>query len=197
MIRRTFAILILGFLLWAPLSAQVVKPAPGELVPWQSTFQAVAGDAWLWRASQVRAESGFNPRATSPVGARGGAQFMAATWKEQERKKRIPPGSDPCNPHAFIPAQHYYMLDLEAFARVRGMRTDRGIRDAGHGAYNAGSGSLQRAIWAAASIGLISRPGTEDAWLQALPLVTGKHAGETNGYLRNINGFHADYMRRL
>ena len=37
---------------------------------------------WLLLKAQARAESNFNPRARSPVGALGLTQFMRATWSE-------------------------------------------------------------------------------------------------------------------
>ena len=196
---RVLGRLILVFLCLVGCSgfSQVVKPAPGELVPWQAIFQRVAGPSWTWRAAQVRAESGFNPYARSGVGAQGGAQFMPKTWSQMIAARAIPPGSDPHDPKAFIPAQHYYMTDLESFARKRGFETDRGIRDAAHGSYNAGPGSIQKAKRLADSIGLLSTPGTEDAWLKALPRVTGQaHSAETQGYVARINKYHSELEAR-
>lgn len=56
---------------------------------------------------QIRAESGFNPRAQSPVGAKGLMQFMDPTWAE------IAPGQDVFNPEAAIEAGCKYMAALQ------------------------------------------------------------------------------------
>lgn len=179
--------------------ALLAQPLPGELVPWQKTFQEVAGPEWLWRASQVRAESNFNPRAVSPVGAFTIAQFMPATWEEQKRKGRIPKDAGADDIPAAIVAQNFYMLDQARLMMVRGrLTTPQGIRDASHGSYNAGGGNILQAIWKADALGIPSTPGTEDAWAKTLPLVTGKHAKETTTYVfLRINVFQADYVRRL
>jgi soluble lytic murein transglycosylase-like protein len=56
-------------------------------------------------AAQLHAESGFNPLAVSPAGARGIAQFMPGT----ARAYRLP---DPFEPAAAIQAQARLMRDL-------------------------------------------------------------------------------------
>lgn len=164
------------------LLAAVPRPLPGEIVPWQGLFIAAAGPRWIDRAAQAQAESGFNPRAVSQVKGKDGqwhpcayglTQFTPPTWAIWGK------GKDPYDPAASIDAQHRYMLWLEA-------------RCGGHlnpalGAYNAGLGSVQKAQRVAASLGL---PG-EDAWLQALPRVTGEHARETQGYIVHNTTFRA------
>lgn len=180
------------------LLSQPGKPLPGELVPWQAEFQRIAGSEWLWRACQVKAESNFNPRAVSPVGAFTAAQFMPGTWREQKQKRRIPQDAGPDDIPAVLTAQNYYMLDQERLMRVRGrLTTPRGVRDGAHGSYNAGAGNILAAIRQADALGIPSTPGTEDAWMRALPLVTKAHAIETITYVGRINGYHADYTRRL
>ena len=152
--------------------------AASREVPFQATFRAVAGPRWIDRAAQAQAESAFNPRAVSPMGARGIAQFMPATWATWA------PGADPFDPVAGIRAQHRYMLWLEA-------------RCAGHldpalGAYNAGLGNIRKAQRLADQLGL---DGTE-AWLRALPRVTGAiHARETTGYLDRNRRFREQIRR--
>ncbi len=140
-------------------------------VPFEASFRAVAGPRWVDRAAQVQAESAFNPRAVSPVGARGLAQFMPATWAEWA------PGADPFDPLAAIRAQHRYMLWLEARCG--------GDLDPALGAYNAGLGNLRRAQRLSDSLGL-----PRGAWLRVLPRVTGAaHAAETAGYLTRNRRF--------
>jgi Transglycosylase SLT domain/D-alanyl-D-alanine carboxypeptidase/Putative Flp pilus-assembly TadE/G-like len=56
-------------------------------------------------AAQLLAESGFNPRAVSPVGALGIAQFMPATARSYGLR-------DPFDPVAAIDAQAHLMSDL-------------------------------------------------------------------------------------
>lgn len=72
---------------------------------------AIARAAQRWDVSaqllsaQIYAESGFNPNATSTVGARGIAQFMPATARAYGLK-------DPSNANAAIDAQAHLMHDL-------------------------------------------------------------------------------------
>src|SRR4029079_10480112 len=56
-------------------------------------------------AAQLMAESGFNPRAVSPAGALGIAQFIPATGRSYGLR-------DPFDPIASIDAQAHLMSDL-------------------------------------------------------------------------------------
>src|SRR5205823_4325377 len=56
-------------------------------------------------AAQLEAESGFNPRAVSPAGAEGIAQFMPATAAAYGLR-------DPFDPVASIDAEAHLMSDL-------------------------------------------------------------------------------------
>lgn len=161
-------------LLAIALLALAIAFVAGAAVPFEPTFKAVAGPRWIDRAAQVQAESAFNPRAVSPVGARGLAQFMPATWAEWA------PGADPFDPSAGIQAQHRYMLWLEARCG--------GQLDPALGAYNAGLGNLRKAQRLASALGLAG----QEAWLRALPRVTGAaHAAETAGYVARNRRFRA------
>jgi hypothetical protein len=77
-------------------------------------------------AAQLMAESGFNPRAVSPAGAQGIAQFMPGTAASYGLR-------DPFDPVAAIDAQAYLMSDL-----LRGFRSV----PLALAAYNAGSGAV-------------------------------------------------------
>lgn len=166
---------ILIFTLLAFVAILVGACAAHAAVPFEGTFRAVAGPRWIDRAAQAQAESAFNPRAVSPVGARGIAQFMPATWREW-----APAGADPFDATAGIQAQHRYMLWLEARC---GGRLDPAL-----GSYNAGLGNIRKAQRLAEGLGLEG----QDAWLRTLPRVTGAaHAAETAGYLTHNRRFRA------
>jgi soluble lytic murein transglycosylase-like protein len=77
-------------------------------------------------AAQLMAESGFNPRAISPAGARGIAQFMPSTAHSYGLR-------DPFDPVASIDAEAHLMSDL--------LRRFRSIPLA-LAAYNAGPGAV-------------------------------------------------------
>jgi hypothetical protein len=77
-------------------------------------------------AAQLMAESGFNPRAVSPVGALGIAQFMPTTARSYGLR-------DPFDPVAAIDAQAHLMSDL--------LRRFHSVPLA-LAAYNAGSGAV-------------------------------------------------------
>lgn len=80
-------------------------------------------------AAQINMESGFNDRATSPVGAQGRAQFMPGTWKGLGI-----PGS-PYDPNAALQGYVKYMGGLlhQFGGNVRNALA----------AYNAGPGNIQ------------------------------------------------------
>ena len=77
-------------------------------------------------AAQLMAESGFNPRAVSPAGALGIAQFMPSTARSYGLR-------DPFDPVAAIDAQAHLMSDL--------LRQFHSVPLA-LAAYNAGSGAV-------------------------------------------------------
>ena len=93
---------------------------------------ALLGSASRWNvspgllAAQLMAESGFNPRAVSPAGALGIAQFMPATARSYGLR-------DPFDPIAAIDAQAHLMSDL--------LRRFHSVPLA-LAAYNAGSGAV-------------------------------------------------------
>jgi soluble lytic murein transglycosylase-like protein len=156
-------------------------------VPFEATFRAVAGSHWIDRAAQVKQESRFNPKALSPVGARGIAQFMPSTWAWSERMGWIPAGSDPWSPALGIQAQHGLMSYHEARLGLV-FQSWKGTFDGALGAYNAGEGSVRKAVRLARDLGL----SDDAAWLRTLPRVTGAHAVETQGYVRQINRFRVE-----
>jgi soluble lytic murein transglycosylase-like protein len=77
-------------------------------------------------AAQLMAESGFNPRAVSPAGALGIAQFIPSTARSYGLR-------DPFDPVASIDAQAHLMSDL--------LRQFHSVPLA-LAAYNAGSGAV-------------------------------------------------------
>jgi soluble lytic murein transglycosylase-like protein len=178
-------LLIPAFLVGLALSAAPSRPLAGEVVPWQGLFIAAAGPRWVDRAAQVQAESGFNAAAVSSCGALGPAQWMPSSWADAIKKGWARPGSSPRDPAAAIPAQHAYMLWLEAYC---------GGLDSALGGYNAGPGSVRKAQRLAQALGLTDQA----AWLRTLPRVTGEaHAGETRGYILHNANYRAQIRARL
>ncbi|ADP85104.1 bifunctional lytic transglycosylase/C40 family peptidase [Pseudofrankia inefficax] len=83
-------------------------------------------------AAQLYQESGFNPRASSPVGAMGIAQFMPGTWATHGG------GGDVWNPADAIPAAARYDCAVAAsVAAVPGSGQEKMLA-----AYNAGPGAV-------------------------------------------------------
>lgn len=74
-----------------------------EIIQRHAREQGFTGTDWLKFKAQIRAESDFNPKAVSAVGAKGLAQFMPLTWNEWGR------GKDVFDPDANISAQVRYM----------------------------------------------------------------------------------------
>jgi hypothetical protein len=104
-------------------------------------------------AAQINMESGFNPRAVSPAGAQGIAQFMPGTWASN-----APRGSSPFDPNA----------SLSAYTKLMGTLVSQyggNVRNA-LAAYNAGPGNLRAGygyadkILSAAGGGVSAGPST-------------------------------------
>lgn len=82
-----------------------------------------------WIAAVLRAESGGNPRAVSPVGAMGLMQVMPGTWRAMAARYDL--GADPFEPRANIQAGAAYLrLMWERYGDLETMLA----------AYNAGPG---------------------------------------------------------
>ena len=94
-------------------------------------------------AAQLDAESSWNTRAVSPVGAQGLAQFMPATWAGEGIDGDGDSVRDPFNPVDAIAAQASFMCKLLAAVTADQRLTGDPIELA-LASYNAGLGAVQR-----------------------------------------------------
>jgi hypothetical protein len=133
---------------------------------------------WLSWKAQLYQESRLDPRAVSPVGAAGLAQFMPATWHEVAREMRLPPGASPHGEIA-IEAGAYYMARLRrAWIAPRPQGERHTLAQA---SYNAGLGSILKAQ------ALCGGAPDWDGILPCLSRVTGaRNARETATYVTRI-----------
>ena len=89
-------------------------------------------------AAQIDAESGWNPDATSPVGAQGIVQFMPQAWDTYGD------GGDPFNAQDAIAAMGRYMAAVaDEVTDLAG--NERELAELSLAAYNAGPGAVQSA----------------------------------------------------
>lgn len=95
-------------------------------------------------AAQLDAESGFDPRAVSPAGAQGIAQFMPGTWAAYGQDENGDGAADPFEPADAIPAQARYDCALaEQLAPALAARQLVGDpTELMLAAYNAGPGAV-------------------------------------------------------
>lgn len=143
-----------------------------------------AVDRWwpdfpYWRAwkAQLWQESRLNPAAVSPVGARGLAQFMPATWREISAAMSYGLVS-PHDVQPAIEAGAFYMARLR-----RGWSSPRPALDRhwlAAASYNAGMGNILRAQKACGGRALYAEI------IACLPQVTGRHSAETITYVERI-----------
>lgn len=136
------------------------------------------GPDWRWAKAQGIQESGLDPEAVSPVGARGVMQVMPATWAEIQKAM----GWRNVSPHS---AHHNILGGLWYQARMaRIWKRNRSIAEAyelGLASYNAGAGTILRAQ---------AQCGDARVWADIAPCLVdvsgAANARQTTGYVRLI-----------
>ncbi|HVI92342.1 MAG TPA: transglycosylase SLT domain-containing protein [Dongiaceae bacterium] len=97
------------------------------------------GPDWTWWKAQLYQESRLDPQAMSPVGARGLAQTMPATWAEITRQLHWGNVS-PHSPRHAIYGGAYYMRRMQLAWTSR--RTIEERQKLAQASYNAGTGHI-------------------------------------------------------
>ncbi|MFE6189121.1 NlpC/P60 family protein [Streptomyces sp. NPDC056465] len=91
-------------------------------------------------AALLKQESGFNPKASSPVGAQGIAQFMPSTWASHGIDANGDGKKDVWDPEDAIPSSAKYLCTIaEDVKDVPGDKRNNMLA-----AYNAGSGAVKK-----------------------------------------------------
>lgn len=91
-------------------------------------------------AALLKQESGFNPKASSPAGAQGIAQFMPSTWASHGIDGNGDGKRDVWDPEDAIPSSAKYLCTIaEDVKDVPGDKRDNMLA-----AYNAGSGAVKK-----------------------------------------------------
>ncbi|MFH9821372.1 NlpC/P60 family protein [Streptomyces sp. NPDC017230] len=91
-------------------------------------------------AALLTQESGFNPKAQSPVGAQGIAQFMPSTWEAHGIDGNGDGKRDAWDPEDAIPSSAKYLCTIaQDVKNVPGNKQSNMLA-----AYNAGSGAVQK-----------------------------------------------------
>ena len=132
---------------------------------------------WYWLKAQCWQESRLNPRAISPVGAKGLCQFMPPTWKDMQNKLGF--SEDPFIPDLNIQAAASYMSDLRRIWNRRN-RNNVQVHSLALASYNAGAGNILKAQ---------KLSGNKRLWCEIEPYlvqVTGKNSEETIHYVEVI-----------
>jgi soluble lytic murein transglycosylase-like protein len=123
-------------------------PKISTITTYNSLIQSSADKYLLdvdWRLvkAQLFQESRLNPNAVSKAGAQGLAQFMPGTWRDMQKKMRMPANASPFNPEFAIPALCYYMAELHNQWSAKREPADRYALALA--SYNAGLGNLLNA----------------------------------------------------
>lgn len=138
---------------------------------------------WRWLKAQCWQESRFDARAVSPAGARGFCQFMPGTWAEAQRAIGV---RSVWSVRDNTLAAGWYMrrmLNIWIWDRTTAQRLELA-----QASYNAGAGNILRAQR------LCGKPKTWAEIRECLPQVTGRHAAETIGYVKNIARWHGELV---
>ncbi|MGC9315931.1 MAG: lytic transglycosylase domain-containing protein [bacterium] len=158
-------------------------------IPFSEIFKTATLEFWteeaksdsgffLWFAAQCRAESGFDPKAVSPAGARGLMQIMPLTWREI--RLYLPNlGTDIHSPENSIRAGIWYARwCFNRFPMIPNFH-DRLLT--AFASYNCGPSRIKR---------LIEKNGVV-VFDRLYPLIPYK---ETRDYVSRIVRFHEEYV---
>lgn len=141
----------------------------------QAASHWLPGVPWQFWKAQLYQESRLDPAARSQVGAEGLAQFMPATWAEVS--KAMGYGLiDRRTVATAIEGGAYYMSQLRKQWKPNDLEKHR----FSVASYNAGAGTIRRAQRACEAAQEWATVAT------CLPDITGQHAAETIGYVRQI-----------
>ncbi|HWK55363.1 MAG TPA: transglycosylase SLT domain-containing protein [Hyphomicrobiales bacterium] len=151
----------------------------------QACEQHLPGLDWRVLKAQLYAESRLIPRAASPAGAQGIAQFMPATWAEIAPQLGFGERT-PWEPEAAIPCAAFYMARLWREWTAPRPVIDRYLLALA--SYNAGLGSVLKAQETRGN------PALYADIIKGLPTVTGARATETITYVRRIMQFYAEQV---
>ena len=127
------------------LSAQ--SGVPANLIPLYNKAGALCPEmSAVLLAAQGKQESGFNPNATSPVGAQGIAQFMPGTWATWGQDGDGDGAADVFDPADAIQSQGAFMCDLvkQMGSLVQAGRATGDVQVLALSAYNAGPGAVSK-----------------------------------------------------
>jgi membrane-bound lytic murein transglycosylase F len=131
---------------------------------------------WHWFKAQAIAESGLDPDAVSPAGARGIMQILPSTYEEIRGRNPFFAGIE--EPRWNIAAGIFYDRQLYRKWKRHSIRTAERLRFA-FGSYNAGYGNILRAHRKASEVHEEVR-----RWDEVAPFAP----GETRHYVRRIDG---------
>jgi soluble lytic murein transglycosylase-like protein len=159
---------------------QLIKNAARAYLP---------GGDWRLLKAQLMQESKLNPKAVSPVGAQGIAQFMPATWSEMKKILTRDLGiidADPFNVEHAIPACAMYMR--KCYETWSAPRSELDRYCLALASYNAGTGNILKAQSLSG--------GANDYFsiISYLHRVTGiDNATETRTYVEKIFSYWGQY----
>jgi soluble lytic murein transglycosylase-like protein len=138
---------------------------------------------WTLYWGQLWQESGLNSDAVSPVGAKGLAQFMPASWNDVIRQMGVP-GANPNDAKYAIQAGAFYLSKLMSQWTAKRPEPDR--HKLSLASYNAGIGNIAKAQRACGN------PSGYDAIMFCLPFITGAYSKETLDYAPKIYRWGAE-----
>lgn len=146
---------------------------------WNTVYSVYWEDYYPWYLSegQIKAESGYNQNAVSPVGAKGLGQFMPKTWEEVSKEIGYD-GGDVFSPSLNIQASLWYMYRLRSVYQTPRPEYER--HSMALCSYNAGIGNCIKAQ---------EKCNNTLYWTEAkecLPDITGHHSQETITYVDRI-----------
>ncbi len=180
-----------------PDSVKVDTPAvtpPGAISPYDHVFKQYAQEmGWDWRmlAAIAFSESGFDPNATSWMGARGLMQVMPRTARSFGVSE-----SDLANPEVSVRVASKILKELDGIMRSRTGAADR-IKFV-LAAYNAGSGHVTDAIALARKYELNPRVWSENVEQAMLWKMDPEYYNDSvcsNGYCRGTEP--VDYVVKV